>query len=80
MDILDTHQGLPHCISKEQVFEDCLLLYTSRPKQVLKEYPFRITYKNEKAILILVVSAEVCFQPFGRLPTSRHLMEEMCWF
>lgn len=27
-----------------------MLLYTSRLEQVLKEYPFRITYKNEKAI------------------------------
>ena len=50
MDVLDTHQGLPHIIRCEHVFEDCLALYDDKLKQILKEYPFRISYANEKAI------------------------------
>ena len=50
MDTLDTHQGLPHEVRREHLFEDCVELYTKKLDTVLGEFPFRIQYKNERAV------------------------------
>lgn len=50
MDSLDTHHGLPHVIRREHTFDDVLQLFRDKKEQVLGEFPFRIRYKNEKAV------------------------------
>ena len=47
---VDTHHGLPHAISRENVYEDSISLYTSSLPTLVQEYPFRIKFTNERAI------------------------------
>lgn len=47
---LDTHQGLPHSIRREHMFEDVIDLYGNKITMILKEYPFRIKYTDEEAV------------------------------
>ena len=49
-DVIDTHQGLPHRIRRQHVYEDCMTLYSKNLDRILKEFPFRITYVREKAV------------------------------
>ena len=51
LDVIDTHQGLPHLIHRSNVFEDCPMLYTKKIEHILTEYPFRIEYASERAIV-----------------------------
>ena len=47
---LDTHHGMPHMISRESLYEKCFDIYINHLPKLLREYPFRITYKGERAI------------------------------
>ena len=50
IDEVDTNHGLPHTISRPTLYEDCIDLYKSTLATLITEYPFRIAYKNEKAL------------------------------
>ena len=50
MDILDTHQGCPRLIRRDNVFEDVVALYRDHLNCILNEYPFRIKFLGEKAV------------------------------
>ena len=47
---LDTHHGVPHTISRSSLYEDCVEFYKSDLPKLIREYPFRIAYKDEKAV------------------------------
>lgn len=49
-DALDTHHGMPHTVSRANIYEDCIELYKNNLSKVIYEYPFRIAYKHEKAV------------------------------
>lgn len=64
IDTLNTHQGLPHCITRSCIFEDGVELYRKKLQEILDEFPFRICYDQERA----VDTGGVCrdfFQAFG---------------
>ena len=50
IDVLDTHNGLPHYIRRTHVFSDVVELCRNKKQIVLQEYPFRVKYINEKAV------------------------------
>ena len=50
VDVLDTHNGLPHCIRRKHIFSDVVALYRDEKENELKEYPFHVKYANEKAV------------------------------
>lgn len=41
--------GSPHHVSRESLYNDCINLYESN-SCILKEYPFRVSYKREQAV------------------------------
>ena len=47
---MDTHHGLPHAISRENLYEDSIALYANNLPTLVQEYPFRIKYTNELAV------------------------------
>ena len=47
---LDTHHGLPHLISRENMYEDSIALYANNLPTMVQEYPFRIKYENEMGV------------------------------
>lgn len=47
---VDTHHGLPHTVSRQSLYEDCLELYKKNLPTLIQEYPFRIKFENEKAV------------------------------
>ena len=47
---VDTHHGLPHAISRENLYEDSIALYANNLPTLVQEYPFRIKYTNERAV------------------------------
>jgi hypothetical protein len=49
-DKLDTHHGLPREIQRDEVYDDVMSLYKSDVIQILKDFPFRIRFKGEKAV------------------------------
>ena len=59
VDVLDTHLGLPHCILRDRVYDNWPSLYTKKLEQILKEFPFRVHYRDEKAIDTGGVSRDV---------------------
>ena len=50
IDVLDTHNGLPHVIRRNRIFNDVVALFRDKREIVLKEFPLRIKYANEKAV------------------------------
>lgn len=50
LDDLDTHHGSRHLISRSNIYDDCIELYTTKLQQLLTEYPFRVKFTKEKAI------------------------------
>ena len=38
MDILDTHQGLPHSVRRENIYDDCIKLYSN--EHIFKDFSF----------------------------------------
>ena len=50
LDSMDTHQGLPHKVSRQTLYEDCIQLFEKKLKSILLEYPFRVVYENERAV------------------------------
>ena len=50
IDTLDTHHGhRPWPIRRENVYNDVVETYRENITDILKEYPFRIRYENERA-------------------------------
>ena len=50
MDVLtDTHQGMPHPICRDNVYEDGMNLFRQKQCTIVNEYPFRIRYTDERA-------------------------------
>ena len=50
IDVLDTRNGMPHLVRRDFVYDDCLKLYTLELDIILQEFPFRISYEDERAI------------------------------
>ena len=50
LDSIDTHHGLPHVVDRSSIYQDCITLYSTKFGSLVKEFPFRITYKDEEAI------------------------------
>ena len=50
LDSIDTHHGLPHVVDRSSLYQDCITLYSTKFGSLIKEFPFRITYKDEEAI------------------------------
>lgn len=48
MNGLKLQRGLPHSISRENVYIDVMKLYDDRLDEILKEYPFKFEFANEK--------------------------------
>ena len=71
VDCLDTHQGLPHEIRREYVFDDCIQLYTNKSEVVLGEFPLRIHFTNE----IAVDTGGVCRDMFSAFWEAAYLTE-----
>ena len=51
IDVLKTHQELPHFVTRSSIYDDCFKLYhEDSHKKLVHEFPFRMRYINEKAI------------------------------
>ena len=50
IDKLDTHQGLPRCIHRDSVYSDVIQMYQKNLEEIMKEFPFRVEFFNERAI------------------------------
>ena len=50
MDTLDTHQGMPRRISRDNLYQDVMDTYKDNRIEILSEFPFRIKYEKEKAV------------------------------
>lgn len=50
MDELDTHHGFPRSIMRDTVYDDVIKLYKTDIIQILRDYPFRIKFKDERAV------------------------------
>ena len=47
---VDTHHGLPHMVSRQSLYEHSLDLYMKTLPSLIREYPFCIKFKNERAV------------------------------
>lgn len=50
LDSVDTHHGMPHCIRRSTLYEDCFTLCEQHFATLKMEYPFRIAYQHEQAV------------------------------
>ena len=50
LDSLNTKHGLPHLLSRDNLYEDCIELYKCKLRDIIQEFPFRIAFANEKAV------------------------------
>ena len=50
IDSLDTSHGMSHVICRQNLYDDCISLYEDKLDRVLKEFPFRIKFQDEKAV------------------------------
>ena len=78
-DNVDTHGGLDRLVERENLYEDVMKMYRENLDKLLEEFPFRISFKMERA----VDTGGVCrdfFQLFGRKPMLNTLMVRGCLF
>lgn len=48
MDSLPLHHGTTHTIDRSNVYENVITLYTTKKREVLEEFPFRVHFKEMK--------------------------------
>ena len=46
----NTHQGLGRAFHRDHVYEDVIKTYEDNLEEILKDYPFRVRFINEKAV------------------------------
>lgn len=59
MDSLPLHHGTTHTIDRSNVYENVITLYTTKKREVLEEFPFRVHFKDEKAFDLGGVSRDL---------------------
>ena len=47
---MDTHQGLERYVHRESIYDDVMAMYKDDLPAMLKEFPFRIKYVDERAV------------------------------
>ena len=45
-----TSYGIPHEVTRANLYEDAIALYREEGENIMQEYPFRIKFKGEKAV------------------------------
>lgn len=45
-----TSYGIPHEVTRANLYEDAIALYCEEGENIVQEYPFRIKFKGEKAV------------------------------
>lgn len=58
-DVIETRPGRPHCVTRENLYDDVINLYSKSLASVLQESPFRISFTGEKAIDVGGVSRDM---------------------
>ena len=56
---LKLKRGINHMVDRATIFDSVIKLYTSELPQILQEYPFRIKYRDEKAVDVGGVSRDM---------------------
>lgn len=74
---LDPVEGVFHSVRRSSVFSDVLKIYGE--KSILREFPIYY-FEFEDEMAVDQGSHEICFLPFGRNPTPRYLMDQLCLF
>ena len=49
-DNVDTHGGLDRLVERENLYEDVMKMYRENLEELLEEFPFRISFKMERAV------------------------------
>ena len=47
---MDTHLGTPRYIHRDEIYEDVVAMYRNKFSEIVKEFPFRIKYIDERAV------------------------------
>ena len=78
MKTLNTHRGLPHQISRDNVFDEVIVLYKKKRDNKLAEYPFRVQFKGGLGVDIGGVARDM-FSSFYEKAYER-LFDGSCLF